>query len=156
MDAGGRGHPLIWIWLENDRARRKNFCLFQIEVRKSDDDSSDFRVTMLNVAVRHDASWEPPTFADTVFEVCDQACLEIGIDATSVASLGFEANLPDDGEQSRRHVATDASGSVDEMDACFEVGLQPEASAMIVFSVRNSRVAVMAESLRTGHRPARV
>ena len=57
---------------------------------------------------------------------------------------------------SRRHVATDASGSVDEMDACFEVGLQPEASAMIVFSVRNSRVAVMAESLRTGHRPARV
>ena len=108
---------------------------------------------MLNVAVRHDAPWEPPTFADTVFEVGDQACLEIGIDATSVASLGFEANLPDDGEQSRRHVATDASGSVDEMDACFEVGLQPEASAMIVFSVRNSRVTVMAEWLQTEHIP---
>jgi hypothetical protein len=130
--------------------------LFQIEVRESDDDSSDFRVTMLNVAVRHYASWEPPTFADTVFEVDDQACLKIGIDAKSVASRGFEASIPDDGEQSRRHVATDASGSVDEMDACSEVSLQPEASAMIAFIARNSRVAVMTELLRTGHRPVRV
>ena len=75
---------------------------------------------------------EPPNFADTVFEVGDQACLEIGIDAESVVSLGFEASIPDDGEQSRRHVAADASRSVNEMDACSEVGLQPEASSMIV------------------------
>ena len=33
------------------------------------------------------------------------------------------------------------------------VGLQPEASAMIVFSVRNSRVTVMAEWLQTEHIP---